>query len=424
MGKLIEGFWDCNTCGSTNIRGGIRECPNCGKARDKNTTFYMNKKKITYVPNEKAVHINRNPDWKCNFCEQLNSDDDKVCVYCAAPRTAENFNYFEIKNQKKAVESEELFDSMDDEKEEIYNNYFYHSNRNFNKKSISNSFYSIKSYIFSHLSYIFIPLFTILGIGALILLFLPKEQEITITQLSWKRSINIERLQTVQESDWTLPSNASLIRTNLEFSHFQNVLDHYETKTRQVACERIVGYEEYVTGYKDLGNGYFEEITSSRPIYETYYETETYEEPIYRQEPVYLTKYYYEVDKWLYERSIQTSENDKNPYWGEFTLASDERVSSKNESFFITGLNKKDEQKVIELSYEDWNSLKVGQTVKLKVSFGHGEIVEIVQNKVQHLHLVFCISPPKGPLPQYNPDLFGYYINFHSNYLIKFVLIL
>lgn len=394
MGKIIEGFWNCDACGSTNIRGGIRECPNCGKARDENTTFFINKKKITYVPNEKAVHINRNPDWKCNFCEQLNSDDDKVCVYCAAPRTAENLNYFEIKNQKEANENEEMLHSIDNEMKEFSNVSSFYTINNFDEKNVSNSFYSIKSYIFSHLSYILIALFTVLGIAALVFLFLPKEQEITITQMSWKRSINIERLQTVQESDWSLPSGARLIRTNLEFSHFQNVIDHYETKTRQVAYEQIIGYEEYVTGYKDLGNGYFEEITSSRPIYETYYKTETYEEPVYRQEPVYLTKYYYEIDKWIFERSIKTGENNKEPYWGEFTLNSDERVSSKNESFFITGLNKKDEEKVIELSYEDWNSLKIGQTVKLKVSFGHGKIVEIVQKKVHYLHLVF-VFPPK-----------------------------
>lgn len=194
--------------------------------------------------------------------------------------------------------------------------------------------------------------------------------------MSWERSIDIERYQTVDESGWSLPVGARLHYSQEEFSHYEQVLDHYETKTRQVAKERISGYEEYVTGYRDLGNGYFEETTSSRPIYETYYETETYEEPVYRDEAVYRTKYYYEIDKWLYERSVKTNGTDKEPYWGEVNLNSDERVSSERENYTILGLNKKEKEQSISLSYKDWNSLEVGQTVKLKVSLGYGTIVE------------------------------------------------
>ena len=52
MGKLIEGFWDCHYCGTTGIGGSKRECPNCGKARDENTKFYMNPNEKHYVPKE------------------------------------------------------------------------------------------------------------------------------------------------------------------------------------------------------------------------------------------------------------------------------------------------------------------------------------------------------------------------------------
>lgn len=164
--------------------------------------------------------------------------------------------------------------------------------------------------------------------------------------MSWQRSIDIERYQTVEESDWYLPSGARLQYSQKEFSHYEQVLDHYETKTKKVAHERILGYEDYVSGYRDLGNGYFEEIVSSRPVYETYYEDETYQEPVYRDEPVYRTKYY------------------------------DEKVSIRSEKYYITGLNKKNKSSNILLSFEDWNSVEVGQTVKLKVSLGYGEIVE------------------------------------------------
>ena len=154
-------------------------------------------------------------------------------------------------------------------------------------------------------------------------------------------------------------------------------MDHYETKTRQVAKQRLAGYETYVSGYRDLGNGYFEEITSKRPIYETYYETETYQEPVYRNEPVYATKYYYEIDKWLYERTVSTSGKDKNPYWGEPNLCDNERVSNKTEKYYIMGLNSKGKERKVSLDYALWKDLNLNQKVKMRISIlGDGELIE------------------------------------------------
>jgi hypothetical protein len=62
------------------------------------------------------------------------------------------------------------------------------------------------------------------------------------------------------------------------------------------------------------------EIISQRPVYRTETKTETYQEPVYRDEPIYATKYYYEIDIWQYAFSYNTSGNDKDPYWKEFEL--------------------------------------------------------------------------------------------------------
>ena len=369
MGRIIEGFWDCKYCDSTGIRGGLRECPNCGRARDENTTFYLDKKKISYVPQEKAATISRNPDWICQYCNSLNSDNDKTCTSCGSVRTNQNLNYFQNRSKK-----------AEEEKEKLLQNYEYENESNFNSSnnntSLKKNHFSLKNFFFSNLTSILISLIVVLGVIGFIYLLIPKTQELTITEMSWQRSIEIQKYQTVEESDWSLPTGARLLYSQEEFSHYEQVLDHYETKTRQVAKERISGYEDYVSGYRDLGNGYYEEIISSRPIYETYYETETYQEPVYRDEPVYQTKYYYEIDQWIYERSVTTSGSDKDPYWGNVTLESDERESFKSEKYYITGLNTKNKETKVSLSFSDWSSLEVGQSVKLKISLGYGKIVE------------------------------------------------
>ena len=161
-----------------------------------------------------------------------------------------------------------------------------------------------------------------------------------------------------------------------EFHHFETVIDHYETKSREIPKQRIVGYDTYTT-YKDLGNGYFEEEEHSEPIYETYYETEYYEEPVYEDIEIYQTKYYYEIDKWMYKSSIITQGEDRNPYWGELLLDQNERTLSKTENYYIIALNKKEEVKQFSVDYGMWCNLNVGQQVKVKKSIiGYGDIIE------------------------------------------------
>ena len=363
MGRLIKTFWDCSYCQAKDITGDNRTCPNCGKARDNNTTFHINLHQKIYVPDSEAVHINRNPDWVCNYCDSLNSDKDKFCASCGAPRTKENLNYFQNHRKRK---SEHSVNAVEVEPETITDS----------SSSTSERFNQAQNFINSNLHIFLAVVASLAFLVGLVFLLIPKEHELTVQELSWEYNINIERYQTVQESDWYLPSGARLLSTRLEISGYEPVLDHYETRTHQVSHQEIVGYEEYVSGYRDLGNGYAEEIISYQPIYQTYYDTETYQEPIYRDEPIYSTKYYYEIDKWLYERTVTTSGNDKSTYWGEPNLNSDERISSKKEIYSFVGIDEKGKDRNIELSYEDWSSLDIGQTVKVKVSLGFGEIVK------------------------------------------------
>lgn len=365
MGRLIEGSWDCPYCGTKAIGGSIRECPNCGRPRDDETKFYM-PSEINYVPEEKAKQINRNPDWICPYCDSLNSADDSNCKFCGSKRTSENLDYFSRENKSKTLVTK-FEDEYKKSQEDTYN--LSYENNGFS--DLAKDFVKKRWKLL-----LVIPAVIALIIGA-IFLFIPKTEVITINNFKWERNIEIEEYKTVQESDWVLPAGARLKYANNEISHYEQVIDHYETKTREVAKQRISGYEDYVAGYKDLGNGYFEEIIDQRPIYETYYETEYYEEPVYRDEPVYQTKYYYEIDKWVYERNVKTQATDKSPYWGDVSLNNNERISNKNEVFYVIGTNQKGKERQISIDYEMWNSLESGQTVKMKTSIiGSGRVIE------------------------------------------------
>ena len=66
----------------------------------------------------------------------------------------------------------------------------------------------------------------------------PKIKNVTIDDLDWERTIDIEEVVTHNESDWSLPDDARLQYTKSEIQSYKDVLDHYETvtetKTRSV----------------------------------------------------------------------------------------------------------------------------------------------------------------------------------------------
>ena len=355
MGKIIEGRWDCSFCGTKGILGRHRECPNCGQPRGEDVKFYISDEK-DYVSEKEAENISREPDWLCRYCGSYNSAKNNKCTSCGAEREDGN-TYFDV--QEKTKEHQKESDEQNDK-----NNYEY---ENVEEKSRSWKG-KINKNIFGGVAILILLATIICGI---ISIFIPKEASMKITEFSWQRSINVEEYKTFHESDWDVPAGGRVTGQSMEIHHYESVIDHYETKTREVEKTRISGYETR-TYTKDLGNGYFEEESEQVPIYETYYETEEYEEPVYRDEPVYRMKYYYDIDRWTYERSVNTKGNDKSPYWGEVSLTDKERVKSKTETYTIKGLTneKKAKSRKVNVNADTWNNLKMGQTVKVKIYIG------------------------------------------------------
>lgn len=396
--RLIEGFWSCDKCDRTRIRARYDSCPGCGSRRNYTTKYEMLDKN-NYVPDEIAEIIDRNPDWLCSYCGSLNRANITNCFSCGAPLTVKEKDYFE--NREKVQAKEEWIQSLEEEFNEKHfgsddaqietSDELYNSNASENYEEVdkiiedkpkkihidfTSFFNKIKSLPILQFSLVTVGIIAI--VAFLISLFTPREETLDITDFSWKSSISIEEYKTVKESDWTLPSSARLLYTNEEISHYEQVFDHYETKTKTVSKEVLVGYDEEIS-YRDLGNGYFEEIVDLVPVYETVYEEVEYQEAVYRDEPVYKIKYYYEIDKWVHKETITETGNGKNPYYPNVTFASNERESSRNQTYFVTGINENEENLILSISYKEWMELKEGQTVKFEVYFGNNaKVIEII----------------------------------------------
>lgn len=369
MSNLIMGYWDCQYCGTKGNRGDTRACPSCGHPRDESVKFYM--KDTTHVSDAEASKVSKNPDWYCSFCNTLNSDNDVVCKSCGASKAESEADYFDLrkKEQEKAgdyvAKRNAERDRAQAERQEALRKERMASQKR--KRSIG---------------------LGVLGVAllGLVLLLMPKKQEATVTEVSWNRTISIEQYANVDESDWSLPAGANLHETREEIHHYDQVLDHYETVEVQKSEQVLDGYDT-TTNYVDLGNGYFEEQTVQTPRYTTRYYTETEQRPVYRDEPVYHTKYYYDIWKWIPSRKVESGAADHEPFWGEPNMTESERESGRNETYKIKVSAKKEKIYDYTVDKDVWDTLNVNDSIIIKVHpAGDDELLDKDGNVIAILH--------------------------------------
>ena len=100
-------------------------------------------------------------------------------------------------------------------------------------------------------------------------------------------------------------------------------------------------------------------------LYDVMPGTEYVEKPVFRKEPVYATKYYYELDKWTVVDTANSSGNDQNPSWPEPKLKDGQRTGAEEEHYFVTATYEKKKGKPetgrYEMDYSQWKELKKGE---------------------------------------------------------------
>ena len=369
MGKIIEGYWDCPQCGTKKIRGRYRYCSSCGRPRGDGVKFYMIETD-NYV--EDQENANREPDWYCSFCQSLNSSKSKYCESCGASQEDSDENYFEMLNRNEAKKQEE--DRLQKETEDLANNY---NSKDVSEKKPESSFLDKIPSWAKKAALFLIPALLIM---MLIYAMIPKQTELHVLDKSWEREVEVQEYKTVREKDWAVPPGGRIAYTQEEIHHYNQVIDHYETVTEEKSERYVSGYRTVVTGHRDLGNGNFEEITSEEPIYDTRTWTETRQEPVYVSIPVYETKYYYDIERWIHKEWLKTSGTTDEPYWHELDLIPDtEREGEHKETYTIKVENKKEKEFTYNLSYDDWSKINKDSMLTVKISMG--EIKEIVEIK-------------------------------------------
>jgi hypothetical protein len=325
---IREGRWRCPRCNRSNL-GRDLQCQGCGDPRGDDVKFYLPEDAPEVTDGRLLAQAKAGADRLCEFCDAANPPDAKVCSGCGAPLTERQRQDVFHPDQSAPVAAQPLVASA------------------LPPPAIPDRAPGLSRGA------------KLGGLGCLVALLMAgaafvvgslwqHEATLTVTGVSWQRSIDTERRVTVRKTGWQgeLPAGARSLSSR-----------QAQRSTRQVK----VGTERVKVGTKDLGNGFFEDVYEERPVT--------------RAEPVYGTEVTYEVDEWQFARTAREEGADFEPHWPLLEPGERERSGTRKEvcRVFLSGPRGKRLSAVVKGA--DFGRYTVGSRHRAKVdAFGavHG----------------------------------------------------
>lgn len=346
--QYLIGYWDCPQCGATQIRGDEYDCPKCGKHRTKDTQFYLpdNITQAEVITDTEGIRAAQaGPDWICGHCGASNSALDKACSQCSAPPSAEPRRFADDEQEPAATEAPSLADKV--------------------RERFAFPFMPIVAIVLS-----------IIAVATLgLAVFSGRPTQVTVKGYAWERTIAYEEYKTVRESDWSVPQSGRLVHSYTAIRTYIQVVDHYETRIRQVPYTTSATTAGTCT--RNLGNGRFQTYSCPETSYSTQYRSETYSEPIYRSQPVYDTKYDYDIERWVYLATQKSKGTDHSPQWPLApTNKNPVRESGRSEHYSVLFADTKGKIHEYQADLADWTVFDLGASYTARVNW-FGVIVAI-----------------------------------------------
>lgn len=153
----------------------------------------------------------------------------------------------------------------------------------------------------------------------------------TVTDYRWENTINVDRYTLCSESDWNLPEGATLVRTQEEIHHYQYQTIHVGKTTTTIS------------------------------------------------HPVYKTKYYYTIYRWVTVDHLVTGAHDRNLYWAETELPTTVTdpvegalmQGKRCSACYVTVLDKNGNKYEEAIPYEDWIEYDVNSSIAYKTTLAN-----------------------------------------------------
>jgi hypothetical protein len=349
--SIREGRWDCPTCGAAAHRGGEVRCPGCGDPRPEGVRFYLPDEAEVLAEAERLARARAGADWICGHCSASVPATAGRCPGCGAERDGSveqrTVEYAMADVPRTGERSEPPADPPPPAR-----------GGGRRRPRVVLAFLAL--------------------VAGLVWWNAPRAVDATVAEKAWERSIEVQRLRTVREEDWELPAGARQLAASRAVREHRQVVERYETRTREVSERVQVGTRTYVCGQRDLGNGFFQDVTCTEPEYETRVRSESYQEPVHRSEPVYGTRYAYEIERWVTEDTVRAAgDAAAEPVWPGVRSAADVRAGPRAERYTLAFTGSRERRWERESDAAEYARYRPGDTVRLRVGRRGGR-VEIV----------------------------------------------
>ena len=404
---IREGRWDCPSCGSTGVFGRHVDCPSCGKPRPAGVRFYLTDDAPVLVDPERVAEAEAGPDWVCEHCGASNRAAHRDCEGCGAPRGSSptqavtDYALGEVPRSGQAPAAA-LPAAAAAEPEQ-----------------------SVRAWgwmVSALLCIIVLGLCTggeepkrsapapVRATAAVPAAAAPEPAPppghdlvpAVVEELGWARVVYLERRSVEYGEGWELPDSATVVEESRKVrdheervasyreverrvERTETVPDGTDTRTRQVSERVQTGTRTYVCGQRDLGNGYFKDVTCSAPVYETRtrsesyevprtrevtrYETETDREPVYKSVPIYGTYYRYRAPVWNRSRVLKEEGGATRPVWPAVKLRPMEREERREEVYAVGFRTAEGERNRAVVPLPEWEGYANGRRVALRRSW-------------------------------------------------------
>ena len=179
---------------------------------------------------------------------------------------------------------------------------------------------------------------------------------IPIDSLEWQATAEIQEWKACEESGWKVPEGATVYKEQEEIKEYKII--GYKTKYRTKEYQEHIGYY----------------LPTWRPRYDTRTKKVAYKEPI--KDPVYATKYYYTIDKWVHLKNVRLASGTTHNYdCPEYDVAENEREGDIDYKYLV---NFTFEGKEVSYTIQKrlWESLQVGQKIPVTKNGMYGVHVD------------------------------------------------
>jgi Zn-finger nucleic acid-binding protein len=309
---VYEMLWDCGFCQASKLLGVTnRHCPNCGAPQDPTKRYF---------PKEgEAVAVNvefDGADVVCPACATPNGVKSKHCRQCGSPLEGAAAVATQVDQTSRPVGA-----AVAPKKRG--------------------------------------PLWALIGLLSAgtcgvcgVFSLWTKDVSVTVVGHRWERSIDVESMRVVQDSDWCdgMPAGAFSVSRRREQRDTRRVADGEVCHTRNV----------------DRGNGSFEQRREC--------------EPKYREEPVYDQRCYYSIERWVTTRSpaVRGDSLSDSPRWPDVSLRTGtcvgcERAGRRHENYSLQLQGADGTRWECDVSESKWRSLPQGTQRQVKVGVLTGQ---------------------------------------------------